>query len=200
MSVQLSDLDLAGTADDADLALIRKADTTDYKVTVQTLRAINISGLAVLPAPAQDVDLMMISQGGTNCQIPFSQVSFIVGTRMWFFDGTPPNSAWEIVPNTGDRLLACANGSGTYATGGTMVGTWQQANHTLTIDQIPSHFHPITRMQGNNVKSGTGAKVWFESGPSTIKNTEAVGGGNFHNHGNTWRPSANVGIICIKMA
>ena len=40
--VQLSDLDLATSADDADLALIRKNNTTDYKVTVQLLRDINI--------------------------------------------------------------------------------------------------------------------------------------------------------------
>ena len=69
VDVQLSDLDPAGSADDADLALIRKGGTTDYKVTVALLRQISMSGLPIVTGNPAATDLMMLSQAGTNRQI-----------------------------------------------------------------------------------------------------------------------------------
>ena len=200
--VQLSDLDLATEALDVDLALIRKNDTTDYKITVALLRKIDIPGLPVLPNPVQPTDLMIVSQGGDNCQIPFSDVGFVGGTKAWFFQSTAP-TGWTIVPNTGDHLLAVVGGS-TYSTGGTAQGTWQQVNHALTIGEIPSHTHTITKTKentgsSNNLGPRRGINVEDNADPAMrICTSNATGGGGGHNHGNTWRPLANVGLICEK--
>lgn len=204
--VQLSDLDLATVANDADLALIRKSNTTDYKITVQALRSINIAGLPSLSSAAQPTDLMMISQGGVNSKIDFGSVGFTIGTRMWFYLGAVPVSPtyWQIVPNTGDSLLGVRGGS-TYVTGGVQAGTWTQANHTLTIAEMPAHQHFIHKTKeptgsSNNLGPARGKDP---EDSSTIAFrfalSEPTGGSGPHNHGDTWRPMASVGIVCEKI-
>ena len=120
---------------------------------------------------------------------------------MWFYQNSVPISStyWKIVPNTGDTLLAVKGGA-TYTTGGVSnVGTWQQANHTLTLDQIPAHTHSFviytSDEKGNLAQNKVGSSN--RSSKST-QTTDSKGGGQAHNHGNTWRPSGSVGIICEK--
>lgn len=203
--VQLSDLDLATTADDADLALIRKSDTTDYKVTVAVLRNIAVASLPNLPSNAQLTDYMLINQAGSNCKIEFGKVGFLVGTKMWFFTGAAPNVYWEIEPGTGDTLLAVKGSGGTYSTGGNVQGAWQQQDATLSISQIPAHTHTLTKTKdntgtSNNLGPVRGKHVEDDVNPNfRVCTTNSTGGGAGHNHGNTWRPLASVGVICIKV-
>lgn len=198
--VQLSDLDLATTADDADFALIRKNNTTDYKVTVQILRNIDIAGLPDLSPTANSPlsnDLLLIQRSGTNSKCVFSSIGFVAGTALWFYANTAP-VGWAIVPNAGDNLLA-VKGGGTYGTGGVSnAGTWQQANATLTIDQIPPHAHQF-QVYTSDIKGNLSKKVSStnRSSNNTV-DTTTVGGGQPHNHGASWRPLASVGIICQK--
>jgi hypothetical protein len=217
MSVQLSGLDLATVADDVDLALIRKSNTTDYKVTVAVLRMINISGLPSLTLPPQPTDLLMLSQSGVNYQMYFGSAGFSVGTQMWFFMGSVPVSPtfWSIVPNTGDQLLAVRGGS-TYTTGGISQGTWLQqdvfgvSGMGLSFNQIPAHSHQI-KVRANAGSNPTGVASGSSGTITTIGSqtasdpvqitgsTSGTGGTSApHNHGQTWRPLANVGIICVK--
>lgn len=204
--VQLSDLDLAGSADDADLALIRKNNTTDYKVTVQLLRNINIAGLPNLSPTAnspQNTDLLILARGGVNSKCLFPSIGFPVGTKLWFHMNAVPVSTvfWTIVPNTGDTLLAVKGGTTYTIGGGSSQGNWQQNNHTLTVDQIPPHSHKISmdlKSSSQNSENGfvrAGRKHNYEPPASTRLDG---GGGQGHNHGNTWRPLASVGIICQK--
>jgi hypothetical protein len=218
--VQLSDLDPASSADDADLALIRKNNTTDYKVTVALLRTINIAGLPNLsPTPNSPLatDLVMLARGGSNAKCQFAAVGFTVGTQMWFYMNAVPVSPsfWQIIPNTGDRLLAVKGGA-TFVTGGVSTATtnWQQSNATLTIDQIPAHSHAMRTRQSKsgtlqaNIVSGTqetshqnnaATKFTGGAGSTDTASTDPAGATNGHNHGNTWRPSASVGILCLKI-
>ena len=219
MSVQLSGLDLATVADDADLALIRKSNTTDYKVTLAVLRAINIAGLPSLTLPPQPTDLLMLSQSGVNYQMYFGSSGFSVGTQIWFFMGSVPVSPtfWSIVPNTGDQLLAVRGGS-TYTTGGTSQGTWLQqdvfgiSGMGLALNQMPLHGHPIKVRSSTGSNSTSTVSQAGSNGSDKIIGTQSANdplqlvGSNAgtsgtsapHNHGNTWRPLANVGIICVK--
>lgn len=203
-SVQLSDLDLATVANDADLALIRKSDTTDYKITVALLRNINIPGLPNLSPTANSPlinDLFMLSRAGINSQCQFGAVGFTVGTRIWFHMNAEPVSPiyWQIVQNTGDTLLAVRGGA-TYTTGGgSTQGTWQQTGWAITEAQMPTHSHTFITYE-----SSSGSNLVQNKVSSTNRNTglptrtDQTGGGQAHNHGNTWRPSASVGIICQK--
>lgn len=204
--VQLSDLDLTVTAADADLALIRKNNTTDYKVTLQVLRNINVPGLPPLTSSPGPTDLLIVSQGGVNSQCNFGSIGFTVGTKIWFHMNSVPVSSlfWQIVPNTGDTLLAVRGGS-TYTTGGTNQGTWLQTDATLTTAQIPSHTHRILKTKettgaSNNLGPARGK---HPENDAVVANryatSEATGGGGPHNHGNGWRPLSAVGIICQKV-
>lgn len=198
--VQLSDLPAASVADDADLALIRKDNTTDYKTTVAILRKINIAGLTAIPTPAQPTDKMMISQTGTVYRIDFGSVGFTQGTKMWFYQNSEPVSPayWQIVPNTGDTLLG-VKGGGTYSTGGVTAGTWQQVDHTLTVDEIPAHTHTVACYFAiTNFFQNTGKSAVGGGNASSNATSSSVGGGQGHNHGNAWRPLASVGLICQK--
>ena len=67
------------------------------------------------------------------------------------------------------------------------------ANHTLTVAEMPRHQHPIANSaSGSYVASGAS---WFAStgwGPDLNPprvNTDNIGGGGAHNHGNTGNSS-----------
>jgi hypothetical protein len=207
--VQLSDLDPASVADDADLALIRKDNTTDYRVTVALLRSINIPGM---PNPATTpgaTDYMMLSQASVNCKVYFGSVGFTVGTQMWFYMNAEPVSPtfWQIMPNTGDTLLGVKKAGSRYPTGGVSnAGSWTQegvggGSGALTIDQIPAHSHQARSSSDTQSHAGS---VWYRSGDpfhdkGLFNLTTSTGGGQTHNHGSAWRPLASVGIICQKI-
>ena len=157
--------------------------------------------------------------------------------KIWTHQDAAP-TGWSIIAGTTDALLACKGGSNAYnVAGGTQAGTWAQPSHThtgpshthtgpnhlhttgghtLTIAEIPSHSHTISRIF---LESGVHA---FQSGVGTTPqavSTGATGGGGTHDHGNTgsggtgstgtagtgatgsnstattYRPDANVGIV-----
>lgn len=216
--VNMSDLDLTTVADDNDLAMIRKGDTTDYKIICANLRKINIPGLPVMTTSPTALDLLIVSQTGTNRQCNFGSIGFVNGTTMWFHSTDAPNGVspifWRIVPNLGDRLLAVRSNTGKYTNGGGSGGDWQQegvggGTGALTLAQIPPHRHVIKQGK-EDAKEDTFAETFprlgkHEAEPFSPARTELSGGsGNplqaqTHNHGNAWRPLANVGVICTKV-
>ncbi len=205
--VQLSDLDITTVADDGDLTLIRKNDTTDYKITAANMRKINIPGLPVMSTSPVPLDLMIISQAAntpaTMRQCFFGSIGLAIGTKVWFYQSNPPNGVspvfWKIAPGTGDKLLAVKGNQG-YTNAGQSQGTWQQENHVLTESEIPAHTHSL-RMDihsaGQTSEIGL-ARAGKSSYYPPSATTQPTGGGQGHNHGKTWRPYAYVGIICQK--
>jgi hypothetical protein len=156
--------------------------------------------------------IAMIGDGGT--------------TKAYFYQNTAP-TGWTIDATPADALLAVKGGSAAYnANGGTQQGTWTQPNHlhstgdvTLTAAQsgVPAHTHPHTHTVSygsadvgtvkaafveNNTETGT-----MNTGTDATANATAAAA-EAHNHGNTgngatantWRPLAQVGIICTLNA
>jgi len=127
----------------------------------------------------------------------------------YFYQNTAPNK-WTAESFT-DALLAVKGGS-VYTTGASYSGTWTQPDHTLTADEIPAHDHGEEGAHTHTASAwalngGTGGSGYREVGRSSSSKTSssdgdhthaAVGSGNAHNHGNTWRPYAAVGLICTK--
>ena len=213
LPVQLSGLDLVTVADDDDLTLIRKDNTTDYKITCQKLRNINIAGLPELPTTANSPltsDLLLVARGGTNSKCYFGAIGFLKDTQMWFYMNDAPNGVapifWESITGSGGNLLAVRGGS-TYVTGGANSGTWQQTGAGLTAAQNGPHFHVIEqgRLTAEDDTSASptyprlGKDIATLSSPAQKALTNASGTGALHNHGNTWRPLASVGLLCKKM-
>jgi hypothetical protein len=223
--VELSDLPNSSTASNSDLMLLRKG-LTDYKCAVSIIRNVDVSAMSPLPGgTAASTDLFMINRivGGnpTNYQIPFSNVSFPKSTKMWFYNSVVP-TGWSAIPNTGDRLLAVADSVNNYDSGGpgSQKGTWQQDGVTLSIQQMPNHRHWGRWGQSQSNSSATylyGAKDPNSSGDPKFGGDALKGpvlgvvggqGDNAahsddgaclpHNHGNNWRPLANVGILGNK--
>ena len=216
-TVDMSGLPVATIANNSDVVLLRSG-LTDYQCAVSLIRNINVESLSPIPFGSGDAtDKFLLSRvvGGvpSNFNIRFSQVSFPKGTRMWFYNSVAPTS-WSIVPNTGDQLLAVKGGS-SYTSAGASQGTWQQTSVALTIQQIPNHQH-FTRT-GNNQSNSNANYLFAAKNPGgtdpLYNSTTSLGiiGGegdspthdNYgqcqtHNHGDTWRPLANVGIICNK--
>lgn len=218
--VDLSDLDLVTVADDNDLALIRKGNTTDYKIICANLRKINIPGLPVMTTSPTALDLLIVSQTGTNRQCNFGSIGLVNGTKLWFYASAAPNGVspvfWKIVPNLGDRLLAVRNSTGEYTAGGGKGGDWQQQGvgggmGALTLAMIPPHTHRIPL--GKEVTDqDTSAEIFPRLAKHIAKTdftsdarTASAGGSGTppktltHNHGKDWRPLANVGVICEKV-
>lgn len=121
---------------------------------------------------------------------------FPSGTKLWFYQNTAP-SGWTIDTTPADAVLAVKGGSGAYnVSGGSQAGTWTQPDHTLTTAEIPAHTHTLG---GSYVYYATDyLGSYFVLTNLSNANTGSTGGGGAHNHGTTWRPLAQVGIICTK--
>lgn len=207
--VELPDLPIATIANDNDTTLLRQG-LTDYQCAVSLIRNINVQALSPLPgntAAATDLFLIsrIISGNPNNFQIPFNQVGFLKSTKAWFWQAVAP-SGWTIVPNTSDRVLASSGPNLGYGSptippnGGQQVGTWQQQAITLTLAQIPSHNHTVPTGKESTGSSLTPAYARRARNfdPDSVITSGNSGGTQSHNHGNVWRPAANVGIICNK--
>jgi hypothetical protein len=197
--VQLSDLDVAPSADDADVTLLRKG-LTDYQCPISLIRTINVPALPDTTS-INSTDYLLLNQGGVNKKIYFSQAGLLKGTQAWFYQNIAP-ALWSIVPGTGDRLLAVKGGSSNYnINGGTQnnFGDWLIPPTTLTIDQIPAHQHEYQLFEesaGSNQGTLGARRARVSAGTNGV--TAPRGGGQAHTHPASYRPAANIGIICIK--
>lgn len=123
--------------------------------------------------------------------------TFVSGMRMWFYADVAP-TGWNIVSASADTILAVKGGAQSYnVSGGNIAGTWQQPNHVLTINEIPSHNHYVINAGFGPCQRGSADVQALRLDLGNI-NTNNVGGGAAHNHGDTYRPRASVGIICQK--
>jgi len=146
-------------------------------------------------------ELFYEDEAGNEIQITsgnYVAAPFASGTKMWFFQNTAP-TGWTIDSTPADSLLAVKGGSGAFnVNGGTEAGTWQipdTEGHVLTIAEMPAHAHTM-----GSWAAGSGVGTGNFSIEGTTLNTSTVGGGGGHVHTqvDTWRPLAQVGIICEK--
>lgn len=207
----ISDLDPANPIDAAnDLLLIRQG-LNDRKATVDQVAGIRLTPLSMLPDYLQPDDVLLIGRnvGGVyeNYIMPPQYLGFLNGTNCWFYQAAAP-LGWTIIAGTGDRLLGVSDASGNLYDGQAapaQAGDWQQTGWALTLTQMPYHGHQIP----SNEREGT-SPTYVCSGRTfdgEVKRLSTYGtGGNPslgnatdpHNHGNTWRPLANVGVLCTK--
>jgi hypothetical protein len=187
---------------------------TDFKATLAQIQAIDMTSLSAI-AQVENTDLMMVMKAGgatPTGKVYVQQVGFGIGIKMWFYTDTIPNTSWQALAIS-DALLAIKNTSGSgayYTTGGSTSGIWQQENVAngniiggINIDQIPRHNHTYSGGPSGLAE----LRILYESTQSGSTLTSSSVGGrssdglaNPHNHGNTWRPLAAVGILCIKVS
>lgn len=215
----IPELPQATVANNGDQMLMRQpagALGTDKRITVEEVRKIDISSLPTLSNPSSSLsgDLLMLQRSGTNYQIRFDQISVPSGTIMWFYRNTSIDG-WTIETSAPDTILAVKGGS-TYVNGGQTSGTWQQEGVNggspgggLSINQMPRHNHTFRFADsgGSGTRFNLPVRQFnFRSPNFTVGQTSVVGGQNPnnpneaepHNHGNTWRPSASVGVLLKK--
>lgn len=205
--IQITDLPTAGSVSDDDFTIVRQS-SVDFKVKIGIIRDIDVSTYPVINTPAEG-DLLLINRAGQNYNIRFDRVGFIAGTVMWFYQDTPP-SGWTTITGIGDTLLAVKGGSNKYQSFGPKKGGWSQSNHVLSIEEIPSHTHRVLKTKDNTGSSNELGPVRGKNVSTEFFDTLATGGTGStsalgksgktkgHNHGDTWRPAANVGILASK--
>ncbi len=137
----------------------------------------------------------------TAGSIPITSISIPTGTKMWFYADAAP-SGWTIDATPSDNILAVKGGA-TYTTGGVQVGSWTVSG--LTSNNESSHTHLVSGTTAAEaqtpVEQGSNSNdAAHEDHTHTMSFTS--GAGSAHNHtvtqDATWRPKANVGIICTK--
>jgi len=156
---------------------------------------------------------------GSVCQGNDSRLNTEVpsGSKVWFYQNTAP-SGWVIDATPADAILAVKGGSAAYnTTGGTQAGTWTQpthlhttGDHTLSAAEsgLPAHTHDYTINYYNKefISSDNWYALFGRQTTGTTSANVAANASQAHNHGNTgssntantWRPLAQVGIICTK--
>ena len=117
--------------------------------------------------------------------------------KIWTYQDTAP-TGWTIMSGVSDTLIATKGSASTYyITGETQAGTWTQSDHILTTDEMPSHTHTrLAATQPYDFHISRGGIFPLTNVYS--RNTGSAGGDQAHNHGDTYRPLANVGIIILK--
>lgn len=142
--------------------------------------------------------------------------SFAAGTKAWFYQNTAP-TGWTLDATPADALLAVKGGSNAYnANGGTQQGTWTQPGHT---HDVGTYAIPAISLKTNSKTTHSagvkcvidgdgdiyapyqGGDIAAHDVPTTsINNSAAAITGASANGATaaTWRPLAQVGIICTK--
>jgi len=123
-------------------------------------------------------------------------------TKAWFYQNTAP-VGWTIDATPADALLAVKGGTQAYnANGGTQVGTWTQPNHDHTYNTVIAHTHALT--VSNSITAPLELVAAGVTGAGTTLNTGSTGSASgtvsAAATAATWRPLAQVGIICTKDA
>lgn len=112
-------------------------------------------------------------------------IIYPVGSVYMSTNSTNPSTlfggTWEQIK---DRfLLACGSTYSNGSTGGRATHTHSTGNHTLTVDEMPSHNHPGIFKYTN--QTGYYARLYLGSDGTALDNEGKTGGGQPHNHGNT---------------
>jgi hypothetical protein len=216
--ITIPDLDPAGPIDfNNDLLLVRQG-LNDKKATASQISNLRLNTFSDLPGQVQATDKIIVGRndgagGYTNYIADPRSIGFLVNTVCYFYMSSAPLT-WTIVPNSGNKLLAVADNTGNLYSGGgggTFQGTWQQTDTILSIEQIPAHSHAVLTYNnfgsfGNEFTSvkrfGNSLTIITNptggSGSTTAQSTVPPGATLGHNHGNSWRPAAAVGILCRK--
>lgn len=227
-NIEISGLDPASVISPSDLLILRQG-IVDRKATVSQVANINFASYAISSTPLNSNDLLLIGKndGLGNYQsytIEPKRIGFLAGVKMWFYQDTAPDG-WQIVAGTGDRVLGTVLAGGAsyqyYAHG--LQGSWQQqdvsgiSGQGLSIQQIPNHQHwaqfghdvheqTAKYMSGTekvatvgNPRYGNNPILGVIDGAGDTSGHDSFGACDPHNHGDKFRPSALVGICCIKI-
>jgi len=197
-NIQIQNLPSASSPLNGGAYAIIKDGLQDKKATITQLREIDVSAFTNMASTPVASDLMIVGRGSSTFKTLFSNVGFVTGVTSWFYQAVAP-SGWAIIPGLSDCLLAVQGGSVYVNPGSGANGGWMQTSHVLTVNEIPAHTHNV---RGRGAQEASGNKVRGyqpgDSSPDYIWPTQAAGGGQGHNHGDTWRPLAAVGIVCRK--
>lgn len=160
------------------------------------------------------IELFVMDEDGDEMQITSAGkiLSFPSGTKMWFYQNTAP-TGWTYDSTPADAVLSVKGGTAAYnAAGGTKAGTWaltglNTGDVTLSAAQsgVPAHHHHITG-EGNTASN---TPTYLTTGHSTVTsasfqtgNNDTAAAASPHAHtiaaADTWRPAAQIGIICTK--
>lgn len=141
----------------------------------------------------------LICAGQLVSKITYPELYAICGNTY----GTATATEFYLPDLRGRTIVGYKEGDSNFGTLGGLVGSVTSAtgNHTLTVDEIPSHKHNVgyagnLYYQGGNTSWWTGG-LTEENLYTDTKGTEYAGGGGAHNHGNvsTIQPSINLNWI-----
>jgi hypothetical protein len=133
---------------------------------------------------------------------------FPTGTKLLFPQAAAP-TGWTLDSDVNDAVLRVNSVSGAGQGGSWTISGISVNNHTLTIDEIPSHSHSVSiGYYGLEVNQGSFSGFFNRSGPNGPTTTgisvASAGGSGAHTHGltigSTWRPKYLDVIKCSKAA
>lgn len=143
-----------------------------------------------------DADLIYKSTGNLHAA-SFSGLGVATGLIvLWYGSVASIPAGWHLCDGTGGtidlrgRFVVGAGTGSDYSVGNTggsatftAAGTLTVNNHTLTVDEIPSHRHPYTdRKNGQNGWSGAGTYTCRKNAATISGTTASNGSGNEHGH------------------
>lgn len=205
----IPELSPADPIDPANDYVILRQGLNDKKATISQISNLQLGDNDLVPGEVLGSDVLLLGRyvsplSYDNYIVPVQKIGFLKDTVCWFYMSVAP-LYWQTLANTGDAVLAtrAGNANQTYGTAGVRVGTWQQEGHALTVQEIPPHTHRVdlgadstdTVSSANSARMSKNIKSrLFRTGDGSSQGLQGLP----HNHGNTWRPQAVVGILAIK--
>ena len=163
----------------------------DHDILATNVPLDNLSRLESLKSKntEQDARLDNLESNALHTKALFDRIYPTGSIYISFTKQPPPFGQWELLEE-GRFLRSVTTTSG--GTGGSTTHTHTTGDHTLTIDEMPSHQHGQVVTANDNGKGLRKDFVEDFSGYSTYPQgvyTDPAGGGQAHNHGDTGESS-----------
>lgn len=149
------------------------ADTDQAKYGAQEIREFKEDTKERFESIFTGIDVYPLTPDFTKFQ------NFPSGTKMVFFQESAP-TGWTQDTTYNDKALRVVSGTGGGSGGSRALSASTVGNHTLTVNEIPSHSHTLTvPVDRNHSRGETGSELWWGA---TTGSTDSTGGGQAHNH------------------
>ena len=175
-NINISELEeLVNVAEDDYFPIVDTSTSETKKIKVAYVGVLPIGSISAYGGENIPTNWLKCN-GQAVSRTTYADLFSVIGTTYGSGDGSTTFN----VPNISERVIVGNNGDGEFSLG----NTGGEKEHTLTVDEMPSHTHDITPSGATTFASGGSNDVNQTSGSRTYTflGTGSTGGSQAHNN------------------